>query len=100
MPQVGPEKFQHAPLVRKLRVGDYVDVSGTVGSSPGRGLRIFPGSGYIERIRRLGEDGGMDEMDGWNVEEFEFQINTGRSVMKVETRNGGIRLSPKKWPHR
>ena len=100
VPQVGPEKFQHAPLVRKLRVGDYVDVSGTVGSSPGRGLNKISRSGYIERIRRLGEDGGMDEMDGWNVEEFEFQINTGRSVMKVETRNGCIRLSPKKWPHR
>ncbi len=100
VPQLRPEKFQHAPLVRKLRVGDYVDLSGTIGSSPDGNLSQVAKSGYIEGIRRIGEDDGIEEMSSWNVEEFEFTIDTGRSVMKVETRNGCIRLSPKKWPPR
>ena len=100
VPQVGPERFQHAPLVRKLRVGDYVDLSGTTSSASGADLQSTSKSGYIEQIRRIGEDNGMSEMDSWNVEEFEFTIKTSSGTMKAETRNGCIRLSPKKWPPR
>lgn len=99
VPQVSPGKYQHAPLVRRLRVGDYVDLSGLVDTSTGK-LRSASKSGYVEKIRRIDEDDALEEMDTWNVEHFEFKIRTKLGEMRVETRNGCIRLSPKRWPVR
>lgn len=95
VPQVNSTKFQHAPLVRRLRVGDYVDLSGVVRNGQ---LEPRSKSGYIRHIRRIGESESLAEMNDWNVEMFEFGIKTERGEMRVETKNGCIRLSPKKWP--
>jgi hypothetical protein len=92
VPLVGQEKFMHAPLVRRLRVDDYVEWSAVV--SRNEGLKSSRGAGQITAIHKKGE-GDVDEMDTWNVADFRFTVKTYKhTTARVDTRNGCIRLAP------
>ena len=96
VPAVRPDRFEHAPLVRRLRVDDHVDWSAM--RVTGGTLKQRSGSGVIERIRPKGTHDSVPEMTSWNVEDFEFSIKTGLGTMKLESCNGCLRLTPKPTP--
>ena len=91
VPTVRHDRFRHAPLVRRLRVGDSVEWSRRM---IGGELAHTRGLGRIERIRPIGEDEPVEEMTSWDVARFEFTIKTKLGELKLESRNGFLRLAP------
>jgi hypothetical protein len=94
VPAVAGKEFLHAPLVRKLRLGDHVELSAV---KAGNELVRRTIRGVVTRIRPIGTGDRLEEMATWEVPDYEFELRTAAGTLKVETRSGCIRLAPK--PH-
>ena len=89
LPNIPFREFEHAPLSRKLKVDDLVEFTLPTGNG---GLERKRGS--ITRVVRRADYSDAVEMDSWDLDEFEFH---------VETDNGGrmrFRPQPRLHPFR
>jgi hypothetical protein len=94
----GYTKFESAPLVRRLRVGDLVEwCQDRDGSGPGRTLRRCRGE--VIRIREIASGEFVDEMASWEPAHYVFDLREkGRAeTFRMQGRNGSLRLSPRPW---
>lgn len=90
LPDTPTKNFRHAPLARRLRRDDRVEVTKEEGGK----LRQYTGT--IFRIRRLGEHVELEEMDTWDVDDFEFLLRADDGGYRtVQTQYGYVRLAPK-----
>ena len=96
LPDVGFRHFERVPLIRPLRVDDYVEWT-LFRRSLIDDFEHTRRRGTITRIQRCEDREELQEMDSWDVRDFVFHIRDADRTRSYELRtcNGAIRLAPR-----